>query len=239
MEKMRKGGVSEDEVQAFGARWGGRGVRRYDSAEGLTARLGKSAIQPVEALESLCAMGWAERGFETACVRCGLKSFVPISTVGEVAQCPGCRASTRYTSTDIGLILLYRLNSFLDLASDQGVIPHLLVIAALNKRDSHTHLLGGVLATFQEGTDNEIDVLGVHAQRFIAGEVKTKARDFTPAQLERDLAVSSRLGAETHLLAAVDEIPEEVQDASRQLAQALGLRLLILSKQDLRPVEES
>lgn len=238
MEKMRKSGTSEDEVQAFGARWGGRGVRRYDSAEGLTNRLGKSAVQPVEALESLCAMNWAERGFETVCARCGLSSFVPISDVSSVARCPGCRAATYYTSTDAGLTLQYRLNSFIDLASDQGVIPHLLVVAALHKRDPHTHLLGGVLATFQNGTVNEIDVLGVHAQQFIAGEVKTKASDFTPAQLKRDLSVSSRLGAETHLLAAVDEIPSEVKRTSQELADAAGLRLLILSKHDLRPVDD-
>lgn len=239
MDQMRASGMSDDEVQAYGARWGGRGVRRYDSAEGLTARLGRTAVQPVQALESLCSMGWAERGFETVCARCGLRSFVPITTVKEVAQCPGCKASTQYTSTDTGLTLHYQLNSFIDLASDQGVLPHLLVIAALAKKHPHTHLLGGVLATFNDSSVNEIDVLGVHAQQFIAGEVKTKARDFTPDQLDRDLAVSSRLGAETHLIAAVDEIPDEVKHACLQRADTAGLNLLILSKQDLRPSETS
>ncbi|WP_394617400.1 hypothetical protein JNUCC0626_48725 [Lentzea sp. JNUCC 0626] len=235
MEQMRASGMSDDEVQAYGARWGGRGARRYDSAEGLTARLGKNAPQPVQALESLCSTGWAERGFETACARCGLRSFVPLSTVEQVAQCPGCKAATEYTSTPAGLTLHYRLNSFIDLASDQGVVPHLLVIAALAKKHPHTHLLGGVLATFNDNSVHEIDVLGIHAQQFIAGEVKSKAREFTPAQLDRDLAVSSRLGAETHLIAAVDEIPDDTMHACRQRAEAAGLNLLVLSKQDLRP----
>jgi hypothetical protein len=235
MEQMRANGLPEEEVQAFGARWGGRGERRYDSATGLIARIGRKALDPVQALESLCAMEWAERGFETNCARCGLSSFVPLPTVDREATCPGCRASTSYAAVGDGVTLHYRLNTFIDLASDQGVLPHLLAIAALTAKNPGTNLLGGVLATFFDRSVNEIDVLGIHDQRFLAGEVKAKARDFTQRQLERDIAVSTRLGVETHLLAAVDEIPPEVEQAAHKLTDAAGLRLLVLSKEDLRP----
>ncbi|MFD7656019.1 hypothetical protein ACFV4N_18780 [Actinosynnema sp. NPDC059797] len=238
MERMRAEGRPEDEIQAYGARWGGRGERRYDSAAGLIARIGRKASDPVWALESLCAMEWAERGFETNCGRCGLSSFVSLPTVASKATCPGCRASTTYAAGHDGVTLHYRLNTFIDLASDQGVLPHLLVIAALTAKNPQTNMLGGVLATFPDRNVNEIDVLGIHAQEFLAGEVKAKARDFTRQQLERDFAVSARLGVDTHLLAAVDNIPQEVEKMARELADTAGLRLLVLSKDELRPTAE-
>jgi hypothetical protein len=235
MEAMRAGGMPEDEVQAFGARWGGRGERRYDSAAGLISRLGKKAMGPVEALETLCELGWAERGVETKCNRCGIRSFVSVSTVDKGAVCPGCLAAASYTADGHGVVVQYRLNTFIDRASDQGVMPHLLVVAALTRQSEHVSLLGGTLATFHDGSNNEVDILGIHDRQFVAGEVKAKARDFTQEQIVRDIALSARLGADTHLLAAVDDVPSAVIKAAQALADDAKLRLLVLSRNQLRP----
>ena len=236
MQALRTKGMPEDEVQAFGARWGGRGARRYDSASGFVAHNGKWATDdPVGAFETLCEIGWAERGAETNCSRCGLQSFVPISTLDRGAHCPGCRAATSYTVDTAGLAVQYRLNTLIDLASDQGVLPHLLVFAELTRRYQRTKLLGGTLTTFPDDSTAEVDILGVHDQCFVAGEVKTKARDFTQQQLERDIAVSARLDVDLHILAAVDAIPASVVDTARKLATDARLDLLVLSREHLRP----
>lgn len=236
MEQMRASGLSESEIDEFSARWGGRGERRYDSAQGFIRRVGKRTVAPVDALEMLCSVGWAERGFETDCARCGIRSFVSFETAETAARCPGCRAASTYTTTHDSVIVHYRLNTLIDRASDQGVVPHLLVIGALAERDPYTDFLGGVLTTFGDGTLREVDVIGIHGQRYVGGEVKSKALDFTPTQLARDFDTSSRLGVDVHLLAAVDEIPNDIQHSAEALAEAANLQLIILSKTHLRPV---
>jgi hypothetical protein len=235
MDSLRAGGMPEEEVQAFGARWGGRGERCYGSAAGLIGRLGRRAAGPVEALETLCELGWAERGLETNCDRCGFRSFVQITTASMGAVCPGCRAGTSFTIGESGLAVQYRLNTFIDRASDQGIVPHLLVVAALKRQCEQTSLLAGTLVTLGDGTTPEVDVIGIHDRQFVAGEVKAKARDFTQTQLERDIALSASLGVDTHILATVDDVPLTVVEAAQELANDAKVRLLVLSRDQLRP----
>jgi hypothetical protein len=239
MEERRAKGVPEHEVEAFGARWGGRGARTYDDVSGFIARYGKAYAAPAQAFETLCEIGWAERGAETNCARCGLRTFVPIATLDRGARCPGCRAATSYTTDTTGLAVQYRLNTLIDLACDQGVLPHLLVIAALTQRCRRVSLLGGTLVTLPGGSTPEVDILGIYDRQFVAGEVKTKASDFTQEQLERDISVSSRLNVDTHILATVDAVPDAVFHAAHKLADAANLPLLVLSRNELRRSDPS
>ena len=80
-----------------------------------------------------------------------------------------------------------------------------------------------------------MDIFGVCDGRVLAGEVKTKAIDFTDEQIARDTELSHRLGADTHLLAAVDKVPEQIAAAAQQACNRHGLKLIILQKADLRP----
>jgi hypothetical protein len=222
-------------VQAFGARWGGRGERTYDGVTGFIARYGKAFAEPVGAFETLCELGWAERGTESSCPRCSLRSFVPLSTLQGGARCPGCHAAASYTTDETGLAVRYRLNTLIDRASDQGVLPHLLVIAALTGQNQRTSLLGGTLTAFSDGWTPEVDILGIHDRQFVAGEVKSKARDFTQEQLERDISISVRLGVDAHILAAMDAVPTEVIQAAQHLADEAKVKLIVLSRNQLRP----
>jgi hypothetical protein len=236
MEALRARGTPEKEVLEFGARWGGRGERRYDSVSGFIARHGKSAPDAVRAFETLCELDWAERGVQTSCTRCGLRSFVPIVTLQQGgAQCPGCHNAASYTIDETGLAIQYRLNTLIDLASDQGVLPHLLVIAALSRQCEQTRLLGGTLVTLQDGSKPEVDILGIYDRKFVSGEVKAKARDFTQEQIKRDVEVCASLGVDMHIIAAIDSIPATVIQSAMTLVGKANLTLLVLSKDELRP----
>jgi hypothetical protein len=79
-------------------------------------------------LENLVKLGWAERGLRIACSGCGLTSFIALGEVTPDATCPGCRRSQRYLANSAGLTTYYRLNSLIDRATDQGVIPHLMTV---------------------------------------------------------------------------------------------------------------
>ena len=234
LRSLRAQGVEDDDLVELAARWGGRTERRYRSAHNLD-RADKA--RALNALEGLCALGWAERGLEINCGECGVRNFVPLSeaSVKDQPRCRGCGAAQGYTAEASALSIQYRLDTFVDRASDQGVLPHLLVVAALTRRHPRSSILPGVELLFADGQKAEVDVFGVHDARVLAGEVKARASEFTPDQLARDTELSARLGADIHVLAAMDEIPEETVAAARGLSERAGVELLLLDHQDLRP----
>lgn len=234
LRKLRQDGAADDELTEIAAHWGGRSERRYRSANQL--QRDAAVVQAAAALERLCAAGWAERGLGVTCGACGLPSFVPLAEATARATCPGCSSPAEY-ETGSALAVYYRLSSHLDLLSDQGVLPHLLTIAALQRQGNQSHFLPGVDVWFSaDDTDKaEADIFGVRDGKVLSGEVKTGASQFTTQQVTRDVKLSSRLGADTHILAATDDIPAEVTELARELCTASGLALLVLGKTDLLP----
>jgi hypothetical protein len=224
-----EGAVDED-LAALAAQWGGRVERRYLSASQLSlpAEANASAV-----LEKLCGIGWAERGLQIVCPHCGLSTFVQLSSASDRAVCPGCQSSAQYNSGD-SLTVYYRLNSYLDRASDQGVLPHLLVIAVLSQEQLTSYFLPGINVRF--GDDSfEADIFGLSNALVLSGEVKTKSADFTVDQMKRDADLSKRLGADVHLLASMEAVPNDISVAAMHICDSLGLTLRILQKSDLRP----
>src|ERR1700729_1887103 len=67
--------------------------------------------------------------------------------------------------------MFYRLNALIDRASDQGVLPHLLARAALQKLDDTSHVLPGADLRFPDGSRLEVDLVGVLRGKVVAGEV--------------------------------------------------------------------
>lgn len=233
LRRLAKDGVITTEVADIAARWGGRSERKCMSA-------GQLNYVPEEhradALERLCAAGWAERGLRLACDACGLPSFVAFGQVTGQASCPGCSSPARY-ETGAALEVHYRLNSHLDMLSDQGVLPHLLTITALRLNSERSHFLPGVDVWFSQDSNDkaEADIFGVRDGKILSGEVKTSASEFTPEQITRDVELSVRLEADTHVLAATDDVLPETVERAQQLCKTNGLDLITLGKSDLLP----
>jgi hypothetical protein len=234
LRKLRQDGALDDEVAEIAAHWGGRAERRYRSADQL--QRDAAVAEPAAALERLCAAGWAERGLGISCGACGLPSFVPLAGAPARATCPGCSSPAEYETGSV-LGVYYRLSSHLDMLSDQGVLPHLLTIAALQREGKQSHFLPGVDVWFSADDSDkaEADIFGVRDGKVLSGEVKTSASEFTAEQVARDVKLSARLGADTHILAATDDIPAEVTELARELCTASGLVLLALGKTELLP----
>ncbi len=232
LKGLRADGHPDADLAELAATWGGRSERRYLTADKLTA---VRAEDRATALEQLCALGWAERGLESICPSCTSRSFVPLDQTTRTPQCPGCGAVSAYQSRAAHAAVHYRLDSFTDRASDNGLLPHLLVIAELCRRKPRSHFLPGTDVTFEDGTQEEVDIFGVWDGKVLSGEVKTSASEFTQAQLQRDVALSQRLGADVHLLASITPVDEAVRNAARELCDAAGLELEVLDQADLRP----
>ncbi|SDK54746.1 hypothetical protein SAMN04487820_10971 [Actinopolyspora mzabensis] len=222
-----------DKMRDLASRWGGRTERIFRPATQFEKV--QKDIRPKVA-EELCALGWAERGLKVSCPTCNIHSFVPINKADSVASCPGCSSVARYETVPSGPLVFYRLDSFIDLAVDQGVFPHLMVIAALEKSEPLSSFLPGVNLFFDEfGGYVEVDLFGVSGGKVMAGEVKTSVSEFTNERIERDVDLSKNLGVDVHILASVDVVSEDVRGFAQGLCESAGIELYVLDKSQLRP----
>jgi hypothetical protein len=185
--------------------FGGRRERQFSTAENLKIP-GRPLDFKVRAMERLADVGWAERGLQISCPACKLASFVPLSTTmaSGPARCPGCGTETDYVRSARSLAIAYRLDSRVDRATDQGVVPHLLAMAALTADYAETYLLPGVDVWF-DGDKNkkEADLFGIWHGKVIVGEVKQDGigpHGFTEQQVKRDVDVAAKLDADIYLI---------------------------------------
>jgi hypothetical protein len=123
---------------------------------------------------------------------------------------------------------MYRLNSQVDRASDQGVLPHIAALAALRRVWPDTHLNLGLDIAWSDGRREEVDLFGYTSAYVLAGEVKTKAADFTEKQLQRDIDLSRRLSANVHVLAAMDVVPSSMSNHVSALCEASEMRSVVI-----------
>jgi hypothetical protein len=200
---------------------GNRSGRKFSSAAPLGGR------QALAGLEKLVGDGWAERGLELKCQRCGVSSFVPLHEVTNAANCPGCSASGTYSAAK-GLDVMYRLDTLVDRASDQGALPHLAALMTLQQRSHETHLSMGLQIDWPDGTSQEADLFGFMGSRIISGEVKTSASEFDAEQIIRDVELSRRLKADVHVMAATQEIPRTAIRFVIERCAAASLQPMIL-----------
>ena len=242
IKALAAAGITDLSEEATGviADWAIRADRIHRSAVNIS---GLTKPTRIAAVERLCALGWAERGFEIKCTRCGTTSFMLMSRVTERGQptCPACKNAQHYTHTTESLITSYRLDGVVDLAADQGVIPHLLIVAGLLKRQPDSWFLPGIDIWFpglgsETEIHREVDIFGILGGRVLSGEVKTQAAQFTTSQIQRDIEVSVRLGADIHLAAATDKIPEDVRTIMQGLCDSSNIELMMIDAANVRPL---
>jgi hypothetical protein len=226
LQTLRGDGHPDADLVELASAWGGRFDRRYMSARDLGGR--------VPAAECLVAGGWAERGLEVRCGRCTLRSFVPLASTQDQPSCPACRAPQGYEVESSSVRVCYRLNSLLDRASDQGVLPHLRTLTVLRATDPLSTFLPGVDVELPNGSKAEVDIFGVYRGQVTAGEVKTSSTEFSVEQVYRDVELTRDLGADCHVMAARDELQLGAIRQARRLTKKFGIGLLLLEAGRLR-----
>lgn len=215
---------------------GGRMERRSQSVAQLNEMPVKRSVDLAGIAESLVGFQWAERGYRVTCSRCGITSFIDLVKVSPRAVCPGCQSYQQYERSKHGPTMYYRLNSLIDRASDQGVIPHLLIAAYLKQQSPNTYILPGLDVIFSDETRNEVDLFGIYDSKVISGEVKTSSAAFSEEQISRDIKLSSRLQADLHIMACMEKIPLETMMFARTVSAQFDLELVSLDPTQMRPV---
>lgn len=200
--------------------------RRFRSVTQLRSAAGN---QSARSAEVLCQQGWAERGFSIRCEVCSVRSFVPMGQTQPTSLCPACQAPQPYeTDKDGAPVLQYRLHALIDHAADQGVLPHVMAIAALSKHDEGTFLIPGADVEFSDGTRREVDLFGIHDGTVVAGEAKTSPTGLEKSDLESDIKLTAALGADAHLMVAIGDIAESVVAQAKQITDAADLGLILI-----------
>jgi hypothetical protein len=230
------GDLSQVEAE-LAARWSGRAERQFRSAASVPAS-GLKGPERVEALDRLAGIGWAERGLQVNCHNCHLDSFLPLSDqhARGQASCPGCGFGASYTRGSTSVEIAYRLDSLIDRAVDQGVLAHLLTVAALRTKYAELHLLPGVDVWFRGETEKkEFDLFGICDGKVAAGEVKQSAGDFDQEQVRGDVDKTARVAADIHIMASPGEIAPDALGLAARLCAEASLELIVLDKSVLRP----
>ncbi|MGY2876352.1 hypothetical protein ACVW00_003542 [Marmoricola sp. URHA0025 HA25] len=232
-KKLAEFGLAPDRHEAV-IEWlasvGGRSTRRYGHIESIYVR-GLNVELVGNALEDLARGGWVERGVEVLCPRCGIPSFLEFKDVPGVVTCPGCDAVADL-AVDRGRVRVqYRLDSFLDRCSDQGVVAHVAVASALVEAQPFTGLHLG-LDVKVEGAQQEVDLFGFVGRSVVAGEVKTSAVEFTRDQIDRDIVLSAALGASAHVVGCTEPLASDLIEAIRDKCAMQRMGVIIAAPED-------
>ena len=204
-------------VSDFLANVGGRVERRAQTVAQVTsAGVPKAGV----ALELLAAIHWAERGLLVRCQRCKVRSFVELREVTSRPTCPACGNEESFVADQRGPLMHYRLSALIDRAADQGVTTHVAAAAGLRRHYEQVCLTLGSDVVFHDEAKAEVDLFGVIDGSLVMGEVKTKAAEFTRAQILRDIEVARRLDVDTYVMAAPDMFsPQQLELCRKHCAR--------------------
>ena len=236
LRRRRAEGQPDDDLVDLALQWGGRQQRRFRSVEQLRSA---EVSDGAQSAELLCQQDWAERGFSIKCEICSVRSFVSMEQTQPKSICPACQAPQPYeVDDDDAPAIQYRLQALIDHAADQGVLPHVMAIAALRKRHERTFLIPGADVEFADGPPREVDLFGIHDGSVVSGEAKTSPAGHDVADLEADIGLTAALGADTHLMVAIGDIAEPAVEQAKQLTQAANLGLILIQGEHVTYVNQ-
>jgi hypothetical protein len=185
-------------------------------------------VQVSSILDDLAFVGLIERAFVIDCGNCGLRTFSLLRDVDPRAVCPACGERSAFAGDSTGAQVYYRLNALLDRASAVGAIGHLYGAAAIFRENRGALVIPGAEIRRQHGSPEEVDLLASTGDLILSGEVKRTAGWFTRTQIERDIRLSSGLGARRHLMVSLTALPQHTIDVAAEAARQRHIGLAVI-----------
>jgi hypothetical protein len=189
------------------------------------------------ALGALTDVRMLFRGLQVACDLCRIASFVEMQEASAPPACPGCGSPASYSPDPFGQPAIhYRLNALLELASENGVLGHVILDAALRDLFGYEDVvnLPGVNLAVSGQKAHEADSLALINEHIWLGEVKPHSHSFSDEQIERDLALADTVGAQTYLIVCLKGLEDDRIHAALLGAVKRGMQLALLEAADGR-----
>ena len=191
------------------------------------SRLGKSEADIAERVAELVEVGLVVRGFLVRCIECGLRDFTEGAPLTGRPVCIGCGSTAGLARGASGREpgYWYRLNSLLDVGSDNGVLAQLMAIRFLREPYPECYVLPGADLTLPDGQPGEVDLIGMFRRQVFSGEAKMKRQEFTSEQLVKDRDKSSQIRAAIHVIACCEPLGDELESQARHEFGKQGIQV--------------
>lgn len=200
----------------------------------------KQALLPL--LAELSKAGMVRRGHQLPCLMCDLTSWHPLRSLDEHVTCPGCGSSFPLPvelPPGSELQTHYVLNSLVNRAFDQGVIPALIAMSHVARANAPAYCKAAALEIRRAGDPalaGDLDFVMFANGRLLAGEAKSgsrlAAKDYATAE------VAAHVGFDEYFFCTVNTFDDEALKGIEGLRERLssggaGMRVTVLDGSDL------
>ncbi|MFE4001370.1 hypothetical protein ACFX43_21565 [Nocardioides sp. YIM B13467] len=191
------------------------------------AAAGGAADELPAAVEELVARGAASMGLAVDCSLCSLTGFQTLASVTGGARCNGCGSPAHYKKDRLGAPEVhFVLNSLMHTLSLNGGLAPMAATALLTSEGFYVEPGVNLLRNGEQQA--ELDLLAWRDTTCLAGEVKMSADGFDKSDIDRDVELAARAGADTFLAVTIDALSESargrLEDACR--GSKLDLRII-------------
>lgn len=188
------------------------------------AAAGVAADELPAAVEELVARGAASMGLVIDCSLCSLTGFQTLASVAGGARCDGCSSPAHYKHDQQGAPEVhFVLNSLMHTLSLNGGLAPTAATALLTSEGFYVE--PGVNLLRDGVRQAELDLLAWRGTTCLAGEAKMSADGFDKSDIDRDVELAARAGADTFLAVSIDALSDS---ARRRLEGACRTRKLDL-----------
>jgi hypothetical protein len=188
----------------------------------------------LDLLGRLSEIGVVKRGFHASCPSCITPAWYPLATIHKNLTCPGCShvfpLPVQYPpGSGLELGWEYTLNSLVNRAMDQDVLPSVLALYHETKPECLSFFVPGLelCRTGNANPEIEFDYLFIREQALFCGECKAGTelsdKDFRTARSAADLGAKEfsfctvrRFSEAT--MKRVKELRAELKEQSRQIS---------------------
>lgn len=200
----------------------------------------RQALLPL--LAELSKAGVVRRGHQLPCAVCGLTGWHPLNTLDELVRCPGCGSSFALPvelPPGSELQTHYVLNSLVNRAFDQGVIPALIAMSHVARANAPAYCKTAALEMRRAGSPalaGDLDFVMFAKGRLLAGEAKSGSRLATKDYATAEIAAQA--GFDEYFFCTVSKFDDEalkgIEDLRERLASGGdGMQVTVLSGDDL------
>lgn len=182
----------------------------------------KCRVDLLMALKELVSLKIFLQGINPVCPRCGFHMWVSIDNIRSNLVCQGCQ---QLVLTPPEIVWEYKLNSLVhDAIQDHGTFPVVWVLHQILGESRESFIFNSSLelcADFASPPSAEIDMACIQDGKFVIGEIKTKAAEFSPGEIDKLCVVARNVLPNVVLVGAFDASSNKLEEVAVKVREGL------------------